>query len=56
MKLPLYLKPKKNFKLIRIGKNHDEDIYLFKFFKNSNFLISMGIYDDWSFEKEFKKK
>lgn len=57
MKLPLYLKPKKNFKLIRIGKNHDGGyLVCLNSLKNSNFLISMGIYDDWSFEKEFLKK
>jgi hypothetical protein len=54
MSLPLFLKPKKNFNLIRLGKDNDGG-YLAEIesIKNSKYLLSLGIYDDWSFEKDF---
>ena len=56
MSLPLNFKPKKKFKLVRIGKNNDGG-YLcglnsVKIAKN---LISLGVFDDISFEKNFRK-
>ena len=52
--LPLYLKPKKNFYLERLGNQHDGG-YLVDMndVRNSNTLVSLGINDDWSFEKDF---
>jgi len=54
--LPKIFKPKKNFSLIRVGKNYDGG-YLVD--PNSvmkcKTLISFGINDDWSFEKKFLK-
>ena len=51
------LKPKHSYDLIRIGRNNDGG-YLVekKSFENTESLISLGINDDWSFEKDFLKK
>jgi hypothetical protein len=56
MSLPLYLQPKANYDLIRLGKNNDGG-YLVerKSIEISKYLISVGIYNDWSFEKDFIK-
>jgi hypothetical protein len=53
---PKFLKPKKEYKLIRIGKNNDGG-YLVdeQSIKDAKTLISLGINDDWSFEKDFVK-
>jgi hypothetical protein len=53
---PKFLKPKKNYKLIRVGKNNDGG-YLVdeQSIKDTKTLISLGINDDWSFEKDFLK-
>lgn len=53
---PKFLKPKKKYKLIRIGKNNDGG-YLVdeQSIKDAKTLISLGINDDWSFEKDFVK-
>ena len=50
------LKPKKNYLLNRLGKNNDGG-YLIgpKSIENTETLISFGISDDWTFEKEFIK-
>lgn len=50
------LKPKKNYLLNRLGKNNDGG-YLVgpKSIENTETLISFGISDDWTFEKEFIK-
>jgi hypothetical protein len=56
MPLPLNFKPKKKFKLSRIGKNNDGG-YLcgLNSVTMSKNLISFGIFDDISFEKNFRK-
>jgi len=56
MSLPKIYKPKYNYKLIRLGKDHDGG-YLVgqKSILNSKNLISFGISDDWSFEYQFSK-
>lgn len=53
---PKFLKPKKKYNLIRIGKNNDGG-YLVdeQSIKDTKTLISLGINDDWSFEKDFLK-
>ena len=53
---PKFLKPKKEYKLIRIGKNNDGG-YLVdeQSIRDANTFISLGINDDWSFEKDFLK-
>ena len=57
MPIPLSLKPKYEYDLIRIGSRNDGG-YLIE--KNSlfesEFLLSFGISTDWSFEKEFIAK
>ena len=57
MPIPLSLKPKYEYDLIRIGSRNDGG-YLIE--KNSlfesEFLLSFGISTDWSFEKEFIDK
>jgi len=57
MSLPLSLKPKGNYALLRVGPNEDGG-YLVgkKSLANSKYLISFGIFDDWIFEKDFLKK
>ena len=54
--LPKFLKPKKNFFLIRVGKRNDGG-YLVdpSSIIECKTLISLGINDDWSFEKNFHK-
>jgi FkbM family methyltransferase len=56
MPLPLNFKPKKKFELIRIGKNNDGG-YLcgLNSVRMSKNLISLGVFDDISFEKNFRK-
>ncbi len=57
IKLPIFLKPKKEYNLIRLGKNNDGGYLVSEnSIKNSNKLISMGIKNDWSFERDFCKK
>ena len=50
------IKPKYNSKLIRIGSKFDGG-YLVekKSYKNAELLISFGIFNNWDFEKKFKK-
>ena len=57
MSLPIEFKPKKNFSLIRLGRNNDGG-YLIgnNTIKNTKSLLSLGILDDCSFENDFKKK
>ena len=54
--LPSILKPKKNYKMIRVGSENDGG-YLVEIesLKKSNILISMGLYNNWDFEKGFLK-
>ena len=56
MSLPKYLKPKKQYLLERIGNNNDGG-YLVNSTSilNSRSLISFGIGNNWSFEKNFQK-
>tara|TARA_Y100000591_G_C21838061_1_gene703846 strand:+ start:1519 stop:2265 length:747 start_codon:yes stop_codon:yes gene_type:complete len=57
MSLPAVFKPKKNFSLVRLGRNNDGG-YLIgnNSIKNSKCLISFGILDDCSFESDFKRE
>ena len=54
MVFSLIFKPKHNYLLERIGKKND-GCYLInsESILKSNFLLSFGIFDDWSFEKSF---
>ncbi len=57
MSLPIEFKPKKNFSLIRFGRDNDGGYLIgFNTIKNAKSLISFGILDDCSFENDFKKK
>ena len=52
--LPKSLKPKFKFDLIRVGRNNDGGYLLgLNTLKNTKILISLGIKDDWSFERHF---
>jgi hypothetical protein len=54
MPLSKYFKPKFSYDLVRIGKNNDGGYLIdFNSFKKSESLVSLGINDDWSFEKDF---
>ena len=55
MALPICFKPKKKYNLVRVGKDFDGG-YLVSIdtILKSDTLVSFGINDDWSFEKEFK--
>ena len=56
MALPTCFKPKKKYSLHRFGKDFDGGYLVGKdTILNSDTLISFGINDDWSFEKDFKK-
>ena len=55
MILPRLFKPKNNYKLKRLGKDYDGGyVVCYNSIKKTDLLISIGIYDDWSFEKHFK--
>ena len=57
MALPTCFKPKKKYSLHRFGKDFDGGYLVGKdTILNSDTLISFGINDDWSFEKDFIKK
>ena len=54
--LPKSFKPKFKFDLVRVGRNYDGGYLLgLKTLKNTQTLVSLGINDDWSFEKHFHK-
>ena len=56
MSLPIEFKPKKNFSLIRLGRDNDGGYLIgFNSIKSAKTLISFGILDDCSFENDFKK-
>lgn len=54
--LPIKLKPKYEYDLLRIGSNSDGG-YLVESnsYQKTKFLIGLGINDDWSFEEKFAK-
>ena len=54
MAFPYFLKPQKTYALTRIGRDNDGG-YLVgsNSIKRTKNLISLGIHDDWSFEKKF---
>ena len=57
MSLPAEYKPKKNFSLIRLGRDNDGGYLIgYNTIKNTKSLISFGILDDCSFENDFKRK
>jgi len=52
MSLPSFLKPETSYDLVRVGKDNDGGYLAEKnSIYNSKYLISLGIFDDWSFEK-----
>jgi hypothetical protein len=54
--LPLFLRPIKGADLVRIGRDNDGGYLVDKrSIISSEFLLGLGIYDDWSFEKDFTK-
>ncbi len=54
MKLDKTLKPKKDYKLSRIGRNNDGGYLVSEnTIRETEFLVSLGINEDWSFEKSF---
>ena len=57
IRLPKFLKPLYKTDLIRIGKKNDGGYCISESsLKETNILYSFGLNDDWSFEKEFRKK
>ena len=57
IKLPFFLKPEHETKLIRIGKNNDGGYLIGEAsLKNSKILLSFGLSDDWSFDEDFFNK
>jgi hypothetical protein len=57
LNLPIFLKPKKNYLLERLGKNNDGGYLVCpRSVEDSSTLIALGINDDWSFEVDFLKK
>ncbi len=56
MKLPNFLLPKFKCELIRLGQKNDGGYAIpKKSLENSKFVFGVGLSDDWSFEKDFKK-
>ena len=54
MSFPKIFKPEKQYKLVRLGKDHDGGYLVGEnSIKNSEVLISFGINDDWSIEPSF---
>ena len=57
LKLPFFLKPEYETKLIRIGKDNDGGYLISEAsLKSSKILQSFGISDDWSFDEDFYNK
>ena len=51
------LKPKYNYDLIRLGKDFDGGYLVGEnSVRGADYLISFGINEDWSFEKDFKSR
>ena len=56
MSIDIFFKPKKNYILTRVGRNNDGGYLVSKYsLKKSDYLVSFGINDDWSFEREALK-
>ena len=54
MSLSKKLKPKFSYNLIRIGNDNDGGYLIDTYsLKKTKELVSLGINDDWSFEKDF---
>ena len=57
IKLPIFLRPNFKTELIRIGDKNDGGYCISKLaLKETAMLYSFGLSDNWSFEKEFRKK
>jgi hypothetical protein len=57
IKLPIFLKPNFKTELLRIGDNNDGGYCIPKSaLKETTMLYSFGLSDNWSFEKEFRKR
>ena len=57
MSLPVEFKPKKNFSLVRFGRDNDGGYLIgLNTVQSAKSLISFGILDDCSFENDFKAK
>ena len=57
MPLDKFFKPIANYELVRVGRSNDGGYLIGKNSINSSeYLISMGLDLDWSFEEEFIKK
>ena len=57
IRLPLFLKPKYETTLVRIGKKNDGGYSIGKnSLENTKKLFSFGLNDDWSFDEEFSLK
>ena len=55
--LPKIFKPEKPFKLIRLGSKNDGGYLVEEYsIKVSEILLSLGISDNWEFEKDFLKR
>ena len=55
-RIPNFLKPKVSSKLIRVGSLNDGGYVVpVDAVKQTKTLISFGLFDDWKFEKDFKK-
>ena len=55
MALPSLFKPNKKYSLVRVGRDFDGGYLVGKdTILNSDTLVSFGINDDWSFERDFK--
>ncbi len=55
--IPGYLKPKKEYDLIRLGQDYDGGYLVEKeSIAKSNALLTLGLGYDWSFEKDYSKK
>lgn len=57
MPLNKIFEPVTNYELVRLGRSNDGGYLIGKnSIKNSEYLISMGLDLDWSFEEDFKKR
>ena len=54
--IPKYLKPNKEYDLIRLGQDHDGGYLVEKeSISKSHSLLTLGLGYDWSFEKDYRK-